>query len=215
MSRLLGIALKFQTPTKFADSEALNMALKGSPAHWLVQKVSFDLALRSYYSYIHDMKSFAGRLCPLGHALGHNISLNMHGITVLSSRAMSEKAGSGIESGVKGPNGRRLERDWVVIGGSVLSAVGFVFLFAKKSDIDKLVADINKLEQKMDADINKLERKMDASNKEIMSKMDAANKEMTNKMDVNLRSAYPAIVHTTRASLYVISFFSFWLKVFS
>ena len=149
---------------------------------------SFDFTIRSYYSYIHDMKSFAGRLCPLGHALGHNISLNMHGITVLSSRAMSEKAGSGIESGVKGPNGRRLERDWVVIGGSVLSAVGFVFLFAKKSDIDKLDADINKLERKMDADINKLERKMDADNKEIKSKMDADNKEIKSKMDMMIQS---------------------------
>ena len=107
------------------------------------------------------MKSFAGRLCPFGHALGLNTSLNTHGSAVLPSRVMSDKAGSGMESGVKGPNGGRIERDWVVIGGSVLSIVGFVFLFAKKSDIDKL-------EQKMDADNKDLR----SDNKELMSKMD-------------------------------------------
>ena len=105
------------------------------------------------------MKSFAGRLCPFGHALGLNTSLNTHGSAVLPSRVMSDKAGSGMESGVKGPNGGRIERDWVVIGGSVLSIVGFVFLFAKKSNIDKL-------EQKMDADNKELKIKMDADNKE-------------------------------------------------
>ena len=107
------------------------------------------------------MKSFAGRLCPFGHALGLNTSLNTHGSAVLSSRVMSDKAGSGMDSGVKGPNGGRLERDWVVIGGFILSAVGFVFLFAKKSDIDKL-------EQKMDADKHELKSDI----KELKSKMD-------------------------------------------
>ena len=111
------------------------------------------------------MKSFAGRLCPFGHALGLNTSVNTHGSAVLSSRVMSDKAGSGMDSGVKGSNGGRPERDWVVIGGFIFSAVGFVFLFAKKSDIDKL-------EQKMDANNNNLERKMDADNKELKSKMD-------------------------------------------
>jgi hypothetical protein len=123
------------------------------------------------------MKSFAGRLCPFGHALGLNTSLNTHGSAVLSSRVMSDKAGSGMESGVKGPNGGRIERDWVVIGGSVLSIVGFVFLFAKKSDIDKL-------EQKMDADNKELKIKMDTDNKELRSD----NKELKSKMDTMIQS---------------------------
>ena len=119
------------------------------------------------------MKSFAGRLCPFGHALGLNTSLNTHGSAIFSSRVMSDKAGSGMESGVKGPNGGRVERDWVVIGGFIFSAVGSVFLFAKKSDIDKL-------EQKMDADNKELKSKMDTmiqSNSYLSGHADALMKE--------------------------------------
>ena len=127
------------------------------------------------------MKSLAGRLCPFGHALGLNTSLNTHGSAVLSSRVMSDKAGSGMDSGVKGPNGGRLERDWVVIGGFILSAVGYVFLFAKKSDIDKL-------EQKMDADNKELKSKMDADNKELKHELKSDINELKSKMDTMIKS---------------------------